>query len=116
MKIGNNSNKLNLDNINDKAFNELKTNIEFLAKEGGSKAIMVASASRCEGRTTTAAYLSIVLAKSGEKTILIDCDQKNSAIHNIFNLQNDKGLVDILSQEIKYEEEIGRASCRERVS
>jgi len=104
MKMRNNSDKLNLDKISVIAFNELKTNIQFMSQGSESKVIMVASANRNEGRTTTAAYLSIVLAKSGEKTLLIDCDQKNSTIHNIFNIQNDKGLVDILSEEIKYEE------------
>lgn len=94
---------LNLDTINSKAFYELKANIQFLCPEKDSKVIMISSAEKGEGRSTTAAYLSLVLAQSGKKTVLVDCDQRNSSIHNMFNLSNDKGLVNFLLGDIKFE-------------
>jgi len=98
-----NSEYLNLDSINVKAFYELKANIQFQCAEKESKVIMIASEEKKVGKSTTAAYLSLVLAKSGKKTILIDCDQKNSNIHNIFKLPNEKGLVNFLSGDINLE-------------
>jgi len=95
---------LNLDSTNAKAFNELKANIQFQCKGQDKKVIMISSAEKNEGRSTTAAYLSMVLAKSGKKTILIDCDLRNPNIHNIFNLLNDKGLVNYLAGDIKFDE------------
>ncbi|MBZ9636925.1 CpsD/CapB family tyrosine-protein kinase [Clostridium sp. FP1] len=92
-----------LDSINAKAFYELKANIQFLRTGSESKVIMICSAEEKVGRSTTAAYLSLVLAQSGKKTILIDCDQRNSNIHNMFNLSNDRGLVNFLSGDIKLE-------------
>jgi len=93
---------LNLDSINAKAFYELKANIQFLCTEEKSKVIMISSAEKKEGRSTTAAYLSMVLAESGKKTILVDCDQKNPNIHNMFDLINDKGIVDFLEADVKF--------------
>lgn len=94
---------LNLDAINAKAFHELKANIQFLCKGKESKVIMIASAEKNEGRSTTAAYLASVMAESGKKTVLVDCDQKDSSLHNMFNLSNDKGLVNFLAGDSKLE-------------
>jgi len=93
---------LNLDSKNAKAFHELKANIQFLCAEKNSKVIMISSAEKNEGRSTTAAYLALALAESGKKAVLVDCDQKNPNIHNMFGLLNDKGLVDYLSGDIKF--------------
>ena len=94
---------LNLDPINAAAFYELKANIQFICGDSEKKVIMIASAEENEGRSTTAAYLSLVLAESGKKTILLDCDLKKSNIHNMFDLSNDKGLTNYLSGDIKFE-------------
>ena len=94
---------LNLDLINEKAFNELKSNIQFLNSDSEKKVIMIASSGNGDGRSTTAAYLSLSLAKSGKKTMLIDCDLKNPNIHNMFDLTNDKGLVNYLSGDAPFE-------------
>ena len=94
---------LNLDTINANAFYELKANIQFLLSDKESKVIMISSAEKGEGRSTVAAYLSLVLAQSGKKTVLVDCDQSNSQIHNMFNVSNDKGLVNFLLGDINLE-------------
>lgn len=94
---------LNLDSINSKAFNELKANIQLLNASSKKKVIMIASAVSSEGRSTTASYLSLSLAKGGKKTILVDCDLKKPNIHNIFDLANDKGLVNYLSEDVLLE-------------
>ncbi|MBW9150913.1 CpsD/CapB family tyrosine-protein kinase [Clostridium estertheticum] len=95
---------LNLDSINSKAFNELKANIQLLNADSKKKVIMIASAGSSDGRSTTAAYLSLSLAKSGKKTIIVDCDLKKPNIHKIFDLTNDKGLVNYLSGDVLFEE------------
>ena len=94
---------LNLDALNAEAFYELKANIQFLCPEKENKVIMICSAEKGEGRSTTAAYLSLTLAESGKKTVLVDCDLRNSSLHNMFNLSNDKGLVNYLASDIKVE-------------
>jgi len=93
----------NLDSVNAKAFYDLKANIQFANADSEKKVIMIASAEVGEGRSTTASYLSLVLAESGRKTILLDCDLKNSNIHNMFGVSNDKGLLNYLSGDTKFE-------------
>ncbi|MBU3155550.1 CpsD/CapB family tyrosine-protein kinase [Clostridium estertheticum] len=94
---------LNLDSINSKAFNELKANIQLINADSKKKVIMIASSGSSDGRSTTTAYLSLSLAKSGKKTILVDCDLKKPNIHNMFDLTNDKGLVNYLSGDVSLE-------------
>jgi len=96
----------NLDALNSKAFYELIANIQFLCPQEGSKVFMIASAQKGEGRSTVATYLSLALAKSEKKTVLVDCDLRDSDIHNIFSIPNDKGLVNFLAGDIKFEQAI----------
>ncbi|MBU3186337.1 CpsD/CapB family tyrosine-protein kinase [Clostridium estertheticum] len=94
---------LNLDSINLKAFNGLIANIQLLNADSEKKVIMITSAGSSEGRSTTTSYLSLLLAKSGKKTIIVDCDLKKPNIHNMFDLTNDKGLVNYLSGDELFE-------------
>ncbi|MCB2359025.1 CpsD/CapB family tyrosine-protein kinase [Clostridium estertheticum] len=94
---------LNLDSINSKAFNGLIANIQLLNADSKKKVIMIASSENGDGRSTITSYLSLSLAKSGKKTIIVDCDLKNPNIHNMFDLTNDKGLVNYLSGDVLFE-------------
>lgn len=90
---------------NNEEFNELKANIQFLSANKKSKVIMVSSAEKNDGRSSTAAYLALAFARSGKKTMLVDCDLRNSNIHNMFDLKNDdRGLVNFLSGDLKFEQ------------
>lgn len=68
------------------------------ATNGKCKKILVTSATRGEGKTTTVAQLGIALAKSGEKVCLVDCDFRASTLHNFFGktLGENCGLVGCL--------------------
>ncbi|MGH4118113.1 CpsD/CapB family tyrosine-protein kinase [Clostridium sp.] len=111
-----NAEYLKLDTINATAFNELKANIQFLSVDKPNKVIMISSAEKNDGRTTTSSYLSLAFAKSGKKTLLVDCDIRNSNIHNMFDLNNDdSGLVNFLSGDIKFEESL-KATKQENLS
>jgi succinoglycan biosynthesis transport protein ExoP len=73
-----------------------------LAKVGkGSlpRSILVTSAHRGEGKTTTAACLSIVLAQRyGKKTVLVDCDLRKPRVHQIMEVEQRPGLSDALER------------------
>jgi len=57
----------------------------FLA-EPKHKALSVISADRREGRTAVASNLACIFAQSGVRTLLIDADLRNPAIHTKFGL------------------------------
>lgn len=86
-----------ISNIMLEAYRTLRTNIEFITSCNNIKAIMVTSARPEEGKTLTTAMLATVLAQTGKKTILIDCDLRKPNIHRLFTVPNTVGLTSYLS-------------------
>jgi polysaccharide biosynthesis transport protein len=59
-------------------------------------AVMVASATAGEGKTSTAANLAVAAARVGLRTILVDADLRRSTVHRRFGLTRSTGLCDVL--------------------
>ncbi len=63
------------------------------------KTIAITSSSPLEGKTVTAINLSIIMAQTSEKNVLlVDCNLHNPAIHKFLGLVPTKGLSDILME------------------
>ncbi|MDT8716775.1 CpsD/CapB family tyrosine-protein kinase [Clostridium sp. 19966] len=88
------------------AFRTLRTNMQFLSAEKDITKIMITSAIPEEGKTTILCNLAIAMAHSGKNILIIDCDLRRPSVHKMFDLSNDKGIVDIFMGEIKTEEVI----------
>lgn len=85
----------------------LRTNLLYLSEETQiPKIIVVSSATKGEGKSTTASNLSIVLAQLDKKVLLIDGDLRRPVIDKIFNLSFDKGFTNILKGETTVEKVI----------
>lgn len=79
-------------------FKTLMTNIQFLNVNNlQSKSIVITSSVASEGKTYVASNLAIQFAKAGKKVILIDGDMRKGKIDKIFNLPNDLGFSNYLS-------------------
>jgi capsular exopolysaccharide synthesis family protein len=78
------------------AYRMLRTNIRFSVVDQELKSLVVTSPAPSEGKSTTAANLAIVLAQSGQKTILVDADLRRPVQHTIFQLPNKQGLTTAL--------------------
>jgi polysaccharide biosynthesis transport protein len=63
---------------------------------GASRTVLVTSAYPGEGKSTVVANLGRSLAESGRPTLLVDADLRNPVLHELFGVQNDRGLSDIL--------------------
>jgi polysaccharide biosynthesis transport protein len=59
-------------------------------------AVMIASATAGEGKTSTAANLAVAAARVGLRTILVDADLRRSTVHRRFGLTRSTGLCDVL--------------------
>jgi len=69
--------------------------------ENKGRALLITSATRGEGKTTTASYLALTSAKYQEtKTLLVDCDLRKPKIHELFGLRRDGGLSEIISGKL----------------
>jgi succinoglycan biosynthesis transport protein ExoP len=64
---------------------------------GPEKVISLTSTLRGEGKSTTSSNLSVVFAKSGKKTVLVDCDLRKGVVHENFGMQLTPGLVQYLN-------------------
>lgn len=74
------------------AYRTIRTNLQF-SKAAGSelKTIMITSPTPNEGKSTTISNLGVVMAQSGKKVCIVDCDFRNPTQHKIFKLEN-KGM------------------------
>lgn len=61
--------------------------------------IMVTSATSGEGKTSLACHLATSLARSGLKTLLIDCDLRKPTIHRLFDIPATPGFAEFLRGE-----------------
>ncbi len=89
------------------AFRSLRSSMLFAPVEGTRpKALMIASAMEGEGKTTIASNLAATLAFSGAKTLLIDCNLVDGKLHELFNTTPDRGLMNVLQQQIAWNEAV----------
>lgn len=80
-----------------------RTNIMFSLSATDKKTFAVTSYSKGEGKSTVSANLAISFSKMENKVLLIDCDLRRPNVHNIFKLDNDKGLSDIIGKMVDFE-------------
>ena len=86
------------------AYRALRTSIQFMASKEPCKVIMVSSASGGDGKTTTSANLAVVLAQAGKRVVLVSADLRRPRVHKYFDLNNEKGLTNVMSGEHPMEE------------
>jgi capsular exopolysaccharide synthesis family protein len=78
------------------AYRTLRTGILFSGSKPSPQFIQVTSAGPQEGKTVTTANVATVMAQSGSRVLIVDCDMRKPRIHEIFGISNDQGLSDLL--------------------
>jgi capsular exopolysaccharide synthesis family protein len=82
------------------AFRSSLTSILFIGQNGSSPRVIVfTSAGTGDGKTTVVSNLAIATAEIRRKVLVIDADLRRPRMHDVFNLPNDRGLSDLLSEE-----------------
>ncbi len=77
------------------AINHIRTGILFSDIDSPPKAIMVTSALPGEGKTTLANNLALAFAQLG-RTVLLECDLRRPRARDIYELDSDSGLTDLV--------------------
>lgn len=62
--------------------------------------LMIASSTAGEGKTTFACQLAGSLARSGRKTLLVDCDLRRPRAHQLLNVSNNLGMSELLTEKL----------------
>ena len=78
------------------SYRGIRTGILFSSADKSPQVIMVTSVSPLEGKTTSAANLSVTLANAESRVLLIDADMRRPRIHKIFGLDRKIGLSSVL--------------------
>ncbi len=81
------------------AYRTLRTNLIHSLADTPTKAIVLTSPGIQEGKSAVCANLGVALARVGKRTLIMDCDFRDPAIHKIFGLSNTNGMVDVLTDE-----------------
>ncbi len=77
-------------------FRTLRTNIQFMNVDESFKSLLVTSTVPAEGKSWISANLAITFAQTGKKVLLVDADMRKGRQHEIFELNNQKGLSNYL--------------------
>jgi capsular exopolysaccharide synthesis family protein len=77
-------------------YRTLRTGILFSGSKPSPQFIQVTSAGPQEGKTITTANVATVMAQSGSRVLIMDCDMRKPRIHEIFGIPNSRGLSDLL--------------------
>ena len=80
--------------------NALRTVLLQAGRNDGVRIVMVTSAGTGEGKTSLACQLAASLGRSGRRTLLIDSDLRNPAVHTQFNVSLTPGFAEALRGEI----------------
>ncbi|HBZ2913210.1 TPA: polysaccharide biosynthesis tyrosine autokinase [Klebsiella pneumoniae] len=88
------------------AIRGLRTSLHFAMMESRNNILMISGASPNAGKTFVSTNLAAVIAQSGKKVLIIDTDMRKGYTHNLFNVENTKGLSDILSGKMTVERAI----------
>jgi capsular exopolysaccharide synthesis family protein len=68
-------------------------------ESGSPQVIVMASANPSEGKTTVLSNMGIALAEARWRVLLIDLDLRSPQLHNVFNLPNEDGISEYLSEQ-----------------
>jgi non-specific protein-tyrosine kinase len=78
------------------AYRTLRTNLMFSSVEKPITTLLVSSPAESEGKSTVLATLAVTFAQAGHKTIIVDCDLRKPAQHDIWKIPNDRGLTTMM--------------------
>ncbi len=80
-------------------FRKLRISLSFLGINSSHKKILVTSSISGEGKSFISANLSVSLALTGKKVVLVDMDLNNPTLDKILNIPREEGVTEFLEGE-----------------
>ncbi|AXW87416.1 tyrosine-protein kinase [Lonsdalea britannica] len=97
------------------AIRSLRTSLHFAMMEAKNNVLMISGASPGIGKSFISANLGAVVAQSGQRVLVVDCDMRKGYAHQLMGTSGDKGLSDILSGQLAAETTV-RQTAQENLS
>lgn len=88
------------------AYRAVRTSLYFSTQGSGHNLIQVTSPNMGDGKSTLSTNLSVSIAQSGKKIILIDADLRRPRLHKIMGVHNKVGLSSLIQGEVTIEEAV----------
>jgi succinoglycan biosynthesis transport protein ExoP len=85
------------------AFRMLRANLDFMTLARDVRTIMVTSALKQEGKSTTVANLAVAFARAGKRVVLVDLDLRRPVLARFFDLKG-PGLTQVALGHVPLEE------------
>jgi tyrosine-protein kinase len=95
------------------AYRILATNLDFVNLERSARTIMISSAQRGEGKSTTVANLAVALARTGRRVVVADMDLRAPSLAAFFDLKEKRGLTDVALGKLALDDALARVPIRE---
>ena len=90
------------------SYRSLRTAVQFAAFDHPIRTLQMTSPRARDGKSTTSTNLGVVLARAGQRTVLVDFDLRRPRLHQFFELGNDRGLTSVLLGEATVDEALQR--------
>ena len=98
------------DSAASRAYQELKRQLVRIKQESGFCSFLVTSAEKSEGKSLTAANLSLALAQEEEgKVLLVDANLRGAAAHRLLGLTGETGLTDTVRDGLLFKDVVVKA-------
>jgi capsular exopolysaccharide synthesis family protein len=87
------------------SYRHIRTSLKFISDKR-LRSLLVGCANPGEGKTTTVVNLGISLSHEGKRVAIVDMDLRRPSIHNVLDLPNEVGVVDVLEGKAEIDEAI----------
>lgn len=88
------------------AYRLASINLQVLREEHPIKTVLITSAIPKEGKSMVAANLAQMLAERGQTVFLVESDLRRPTVRNIFNIDNNLGLSNVLSEHTSLSDDV----------
>ncbi|MEM6612519.1 MAG: polysaccharide biosynthesis tyrosine autokinase [Cyanobacteria bacterium P01_C01_bin.72] len=88
------------DSFSSEVYRMIQANLKFLTNDKPPKVILVTSSVPEEGKSTVTANLAAAIAQLGRSVLLVDGDLRRSSQHHLWEVDNRRGLKDIVTSNI----------------
>ena len=82
----------------------IRSNMQFILKEGESNVVAVSSSISGEGKTFVALNLAGIFALSGKKVLVLDLDLRKPKVHFGFNTENTTGMSAVFAKKANWKD------------
>lgn len=104
------------DSADAEVYRMLKTNLEFTRKDPSQNSITLISGGPGEGKSTTLCNLAYTCAKGGYTVLVVDADLRRPSQHQLWEVDNSKGLTDYLTGRVADWQELVHRMSHENIS